>query len=649
MNLLLSGNNTKGALESEVSFEEGSKILCEPGDGFCSARLLEQVISSARVDGFFADTFDTKNSPAFGAGEFALRVHPGMTYALAEAENVALGDHFDIPHISDPEGKRYTEVWVSYYPSIQAYPEVLASDSNTLVTSERVTIKPKIYPELIQSLPNPVGIGALLNFAYEGIKMVGGGSTVILYNTLAVVVYEWNGSGYTHTLIHGNKGFVVHASVEGIEVIVTYNEGGDDKIDFYSKSPSWSLYRTELWSYISRDVLLYGAYILVGGAVEDGLALLKSDLSVFYEADNPSYSETIPTLYSKYPAETRRVVGIDHVAISVLGGPFRQRLAYTEFDHNSAELKLYGGSSAEGYEPYLPEGEHHTFFTGYIILRHPYGIGADEGFLILTSHDEIFPYDYLDGEYSASQALTSYSSTNSYVMDEFLVNFNSQVFYASGPEELIPLYTFNFSVHKVFSGVFFPVKYPYYFLSEGDDIVKLVEVVKTHYDEVPDAEFTLKYTSEADIDEVTGFSVPAQASGAASLWLISKDNLSFYTWSGASWDPENDVANGCVLQSFIDGCNSGFPLGAGLTEVYVKVLMSSSERDSTPEFPYLETVMSMSTFGSPDVAFLCDDSHVSIEHLGDGVTRVTSKMSEEVVLSAQVCILAPPYNEDFDG
>ena len=648
MNLLLCGSNIKQSIETETTFSEGDKMLCEPGDGFCTSRLLEHVTSSAGVMGFFKDTYDLTNTPAFGTGEYAARVHPGMSYVLAEAEHVKTGEGLELDHTSDPEGKRYTEVWVSYYPIVQAFPEVMSSDANSLVTSTRVAIKPKIYPELIQSITLPGGSGDVLLSPYERIKMSDGGSKVVVYTTTLVLLYEWNGTGYDQTLIHSSKGTVHYASVEGTELIVTYLDG-TEKIDFYTKTTSWGLTRTEAWPYASYDVLLYGSYIYVGGAVNAGIVLLKSDLSIFYEADNPNYEDVLPADYLKYAADNSRVVGIEEFAISYLGSPFRSTLGYTEFDLNSAYIKEYGGAFSEGYDPYLPEGEVHVQFTGVIMLRHPYGTGADEGFLIKTSHDELYPYDYLDGEYCASWNLSGFTQGGSYVFDEFLVNFSNSVFLAESPNELIELYSYSFLEHKKFINAFHPVKYPYYFVYEDDGIMKLIEPIKTHYNEVPDAVVTLKYTSASEVSGVSGFSTPEQAANTTSLWLISDDNSIFYKWDGASWVVESSITSGNPLQDFKAGCTSGFTPTAGTTEIYVKLLMRSAERDNTPEFPFLETVMTLSTFGSSDDAFLCDDSKVEIEHVSDTKTRVTSKLQEEVILSAQVCVIAPPYNESFDG
>lgn len=649
MSIQVCGDNRKENIASDTFFVDGDIILSEPGEGLCASRVLRCSEDVLKIPGFFQEAFELDNSPSYGGNQRGLKILPGAYYSIVDKEEFGLGDSFILEHPKDPLGKRYVEAWVTYYPSAAFSLFLHSKDENVLGTSESVSIKPLIYPELTQTISSSPGLGPFLTQTqYHGIQLWGSGEKVVVYNSSAAIIYEWNGSGYSEGLVH-SLGLVYSASVDGDSAIVLYQDSGDWKLALYEKDGTWNLDRVEDWALGQREVMLTSDYIISGGSQTPGVVFNKSDLSVSFEAVNPDYLEVVPADDRRYHSTNGRVYGCETAYVSVLGSPLRQTCMYTEMKISTSWVLEFGGWTGDGYKPYTSNEDGHVGFTGSLMMRHPLGSAADEGFILKTNQGELYPYNYLYKSYNAELDLSLPSISEGYIVDEFLVNFSSQVYYAAGSFEAVVLYEYSFSSHKKYSGCFFPVKYPYFLVNGSPDTLHLLEAVKTHYDEVPPATATLSCETPSAITTTDDFEIPEPPVNTMLTLLLSSDNSTFYKWNGVdAWVTESDISLGNSRADFISGCQAGFIFPADSYSAYVKIQMSSTARDETPEIGLSETSLHLTTISVANNSYLCDDSKVLIEHLSETETKITSLINQNVIMSAQLCIIAPPYNVDYE-
>ena len=648
MSFSVTGHVDKASIEAEVSFVSGDLILCEPGNGFCGSIILRGVTASLVADGFFEDVYNISLSPGFGVNEYALPTSIGHVATIHEEEGLSYGELITITHPSDPLGIRFVEAWVTYYPSSGYVMSYESYDSNSLATSAYVALKPLIYPELLQTLSIP-GAGAMLTSSlYKGIQGSFGGEYIVIYSSSRAAGYRWNGTTYEELFIH-QTGSIYCASISDSSAVIIYLENSVNKIAVYEDLGTWTLDRIEPWNYSLEEVMLSGDYIITGGSYSAGTVLHLATLSVYYIADDAEYLDIVPSNYKRYRMYTGRVHGYSTTYESVLGGPLKQIVGYTEMTTSSSDFKKFGSIYAEGPSPYRPPGEDNVGLIGSMLMSHPIGYGPDDGIAIKTTNDQVFPFSYLNTEYNASLDLTFPTASTGYIFDEFLVNFSGQVLMAVSYTEAIPLYAYDFSTHKVFGGIFHPVKYPYYATSSASDTVDIIEVIKTHYDEVAPAVVTLRCNTVSAISATNDFEIAVQPAGTVVKFLLSSDNVTFYKWDTSAWVAESDISNGNSAEDFTTGCQSGFTFPADSFSAFIKIQLSSSVRDLTPVVSLETTKLYLTTISSENNAYLCDDSKVRIEHTSDTETSITSLIPQDVILAAQVTIIAPAYSSDYEG
>lgn len=642
MNFFAVGSNRKDSIKETINPSDGDKALCDPGVNECSSFLLECFNNAIPSNGFFSRFDDQKKAVNFLNGINSTQFSPGVVRRFVEATDCTVGTEVSVSHPPDSSNRRFVEVWKIPYPSVQLSPVVQSSNTPVLMASDKFALKPLIYPEEVQSLTIPPGTGDFLSLPWYGIQMYNNGEKVILYSSIAVILLEWNGSGYDQTLLH-QTGTVYRASIHDTSAIVTYNDGAD-KIAFYEKTSSWTSSSTKSWSYSQSDIALDNSYILVGGAKQVGVTLNKSDLSVFHNASNTNYLGVIPTQASKYPADPSVVVGYTTAYITA-GSYTTQKVVYTRYYAASESMSIF-------YDAYLPDGQVNVRFYEPLFLRHPYSNDPYAGFVMRTSQGELFPYNYLQGDYSASLNISLPSNYSGYLFNDYMVGFSLsapygyRVLWAYGNRELIDLYSYNATEHKRYEGIFYPVKYPYYLTNNQDGTIRLLQIGTTHYNEIGDGLLVLKFEYTEFISSTLGFT-----SGYDGLetckFLISDDNIVFWKWVSPNWVVESNPSLGNDTTTFSAGCGAGFaPLNSKV--VYIKVFLSSASKDNTPSLVRSSISLTVNYLSRSGKAVLCDDSRVSINFESPTSTKITSHDPGIYSLAGVITVFAPPVDTDLD-
>jgi hypothetical protein len=641
MDFFVVGSNRKDSIEGTISPSDGDKVLCDPGVNECSSFLLECFNNNLPSDGFFSRFDDQKNAVNFLNGLNSTQFSPGVVRRFVEAVDCTAGTELSVSHPPDTLNKRFVEVWKIPYQSVTLSPTVQSASTPVLVASDKFALKPLIHPEEVQSIPIPADLGTFLPFPWYGIQLYNSGEKVILYSTLAVIVLEWDGSEYTNTLLH-QIGTVYRASVNGDSAIVTYNDG-DDKIAFYEKTSSWSLSETLSWSYAQRDIALNGSYILVGGSQQAGVTLNKSDLSIYRSASDTNYLVVVPTQAYRYAADPSVVLGYSTTYIAA-GSYITQKIVYTQYKASTESMSLFS-------DAYFQEGQTNVRFYTPIFLRHPYTNDPYSGFVMKTSQDELFPYDYLNTWYATPLDIQLPLDYNGYLFDQYMVGFylptsGYRVLWAYGTKELIDLYPYVASEHKIYPAPFFPVKYPYYLTNNLDDTLRLLRIGITNYDEIGDGELILKFECPEFISYTETF-----VSGYNGLeickFLISDDNVVFWKWVAPNWVVEPNPSSGNDITTFTAGCEAGFfPLNSKV--VYVKVYLSSSSKDNTPTLVRSSISLTVDYLSRAGKAVLCDDSRVSINFESPTSTKITSHDPGVYAIAGVVTVFAPPIDTNLD-
>ena len=643
MNFFAVGSNKEDSIKGTISPSEGDKVLCDPGVNECSSFLLECFDNNIPPDGLFSRFDDQKKAVNFLNGLNSTQFSPGVVRRFVEAIDCTVGTEIHVSHPPDSSDKRFVEVWKIPYPSVSLPHIVQSANTPVLVASDKIALKPLVYPEEVQSLPLPPGTGEFLNFPWEGIQMYLLGEKVIIYSTNAVILLEWNGAGYTQILLH-QIGTVDHASVYDNSAIVTYDDAGAKKIAFYEKTSSWGLSNILNWSYPGRSVSLSGSHILVGGSQQAGLTLNKSDLSIYHSASDTNYLGVIPTYKFRYSADPYSVVGYSMAYISA-GSYTTRKLVFTQYYTSSESMSIF-------YDAYLPDGETNNRFYGSIFLRHPYTDDPYDGFILKTEHNELFPYNYLYGGYSAPLDIGLPLLYSGYLFNEYMVGFylpssgGYRVLLAYDTTELIDLYPYVQEEHKVYDGIFFPVKYPYYLTNNQDGTLRLLTIVTTHYDEIGDGILTLKFVCPEFISSTESF-ISGYNGLETCKFLISDDNIVFWKWDAPNWVIESNPSLGNNIATFTAGCEAGFaPLNS--KEVYIKVFLSSASKDNTPSLVRSDISLTVNYLSRSGKAVLCDDSRVSINFESPTSTKITSHDPGVYAIAGVVTVFAPPIDTNLD-
>jgi hypothetical protein len=301
---------------------------------------------------------------------------------------------------------------------------------------------------------------------------------------------------------------------------------------------------------------------------------------------------------------------------------------------------------------YLPDGQSDVSFTGGIFLRHPYTTSPSAGFVMKTSHGELFPYEFLRGSYSASFNIGLPNDYSGYILDNILVGFNVpsfggyRVLLSKGVTELIDLYPYDFGTHKVFNGAFYPVKYPYYLTNNQDGTLKLLKVGVTNYNEIGNGVFTLKFVCPEFISSTESF-ISGYNGLETCKFMISDDDVVFWKWVAPNWVVESNPSLGNDISTFTAGCEAGFaPLNSKV--VYIKVFLSSASKDNTPSLVRSNISLTVNYLSRSGKAVLCDDSRVSINFESPTSTKITSHDPGVYAMAGVVTVFAPPIDTNLD-
>jgi hypothetical protein len=158
---------------------------------------------------------------------------------------------------------------------------------------------------------------------------------------------------------------------------------------------------------------------------------------------------------------------------------------------------------------------------------------------------------------------------------------------------------------------------------------------------------TFQFNSAVDVVSVTNMSAEELyvPTGTTLSFTFSDDNVTFYKWGGTSWDISSGASDGTDWATTLAALqSSAFPVNTVPT-VYVRVSMTTTDTEVTPRIFNLELEVGAVSTGR---GHLADSSEVSIVFEGATRTVFTSLMQSNVLLEAQVSIVAPKYNEGLD-
>lgn len=649
MSIQVLGSNVKDDIESNAAFVDGDILYCEPGDGFCGSRMFECRILNYPfiVDSPFDQAIDLTNIPDFGSNQYALKIIPGVKYYVEDVTEFKYNDTYIINHIADPQMKRYFEAWITYYPTSAYAMTPVTSDDNTLQTLTKIEIKPLIYPELVNSFPVVVG-SWLYSDNYEGLKVRDSGTYVTVYTYLGGdgggYLFEWNDTTEQYDLAITFTGYPVYGfaafdeySSQGpnpCKAALVYDNDGS-RVKYYIKDPDGTYLWEETgdydWPGGARPIQING-YILSGGNRYGGIYYNWDTREQLYSTgSDPDYSQFVPQATFGYTSSCETVYGYDNGYVSTLGGPLHKQIIRSQWSgYDSYALAINGLEEDDDNAVWMTEG---------IFLKSPIGT------VFKTDQNQWSGMPDMDLTISATiDGWPSYSQ--GYIIDSFMVNCSSNV-YLILEDEVINLYPYDFATHKKYDGRFYPVKYPY-FMTYEDSNIKVVKVITTHYDEVLPAVVTLKCVTPSDITTTTNFEIPDAPVGTTTKLLLSDDDITYYKWSGSSWVAETDINNGNDKATFVAGCLSGYVFPAASTEAYIKIQMSSTSRDETPSYDFSEIKLSLTTISVQSNAYMADDSKLKVEFISDTETKITSLLGQNVIMSYQLCLMAPPYNVEYE-
>jgi hypothetical protein len=365
---------------------------------------------------------------------------------------------------------------------------------------------------------------------------------------------------------------------------------------------------------------------------------------VYYTPTDSNYLAAVPADYSKYQADSGLVLGPTSEYVTI-GGSNYLRVGYTSYSTSSEYFALY--SSA-----YRPSGQNNVNFRGDLFLRHPYTNSYDAGFVLKTSHGEMFPYDYLNGYYSAALNISLPDVSGGYLIDRYMVGFylpssgGYRVLLAYGYNELIDLYEYIPGTHKIYDGAFYPVKYPYYLTNNRDGTLRLLRISTTNYNEIGEGVLILKFECPEFISSTTGFTSGHDGIETCKF-LISDDDVVFWKWVAPNWVVESNPSLGNNIATFTAGCEAGFaPLNSKV--VYIKVFLSSASKDNTPSLVRSSISLIVNYLSRSGKAVLCDDSRVSINFESPTSTKITSHDPGVYALAGVVTVFAPPIDTNLD-
>lgn len=659
MSIHLVGSNIQDEIEASLTgCEEGDIIWADPGVDFCSTRMFRCVKpSQAFISGSpFSSVFSVSKSPNLGLGMYALPIIPGLAYYIEDISEFGYLDEYTIEHAKDPDRKRYFEAWITYYPTTSYASTVHYKESGIYESSDRISIKPTIYPDIHQSFT--LNSTYYLTSGYYGFEEGSYGNIVGIWSSLSGAhVFTWNETTEQYDKVIDFVGTVrgcavgyIGASLYGYEPVYTasilyYNDVDTHYIKHFIKIPgqawaetgtyefplstSWANLRIKFDNLSSYDGL--PGHILVGGDYSPGKSYVYSTLALEFDSSTTEpYQGFMPASYRPYNSGSY-VVSFDNGWTSILGGPVKESVIKLTFE----------AYRADAYKFSLPTDEDgNVHLTGNMLLKH---IAVP---VVKTTSGYLYDLGYFP--------ISVPYPDSGYVFNNYLVNFSSKVYEVFADDELIEIETFSFGTHKKYSGAFFPAKWPFYFNTEGTTL-RILDPSDLHYTDKSPSIVVLEYNSTAEITITTNFICTDELGGSTNIpintsvkFLISADDITYYKWSGSAWVVESNISNGNDLATFSAGCQSGFIFPAEKLTAYVKAILSTTDSTVTPILFKNFTKLSLTTISIQNNAYLADDSKLKVEYISDTETKITSLMSQNVIMSYQLCIQAPPYNINYE-
>jgi hypothetical protein len=632
MNFILFSDNRKTQIQSSVTFEEGSVVLCDPGLDFCSTRLfnLMQLDSPLNTPSIWNSIFDTDKAPSFGSNRYALNYRAGYRYYLYDEEQFTYNSSFIINHISDPEGKRYAEAWVTYYPSADYSLSYISGD--LLVTSDGVSLKPQVYLNVLQTVSLPAAASShWSSFITNELNVRYSGDSMIMFGGPYILIYDYNTGTeeWEEALVYECGGTIISADIRDDLVIVCCNT---NQLVYIEKSGTWSVTGT-----YTGDLEYYYDIIFILNDTDFCMASFTY-VPVRYKISNRDTIYRYSEIESDWAAldpymMVRRGVILDEAYWSWAGGPSYK---YPTFGNLESTYVNYDDTWAGiGFNE-----------------RKYYGFGAT---FAQYDNGALYGYTYLN-MYGPSQCRTVVipsSGTDFWAHHKFLVGFSGYagygVYYCHNTEEIIKLYDYVSATHKPYPNIIIPARSPNMsVVNIGDGTFKVVECIIDEYDTVTPVISLFRADTTKEITDLDDFSLPTPPANTSYKFLFSPDNITYYKWGGSSWITESDATNGNTYSEFVTGCQAGYAFPAGKYSAYVKIAFYTTDVKATPGFNWPDCLITLTTISSVNDTFLCDDSKILIEHLSDTETKFTSLMGPNVAVNALVGIVAPPYDVDYE-
>lgn len=653
------GGNTKFAMQDDIAWydtSDGDLVLCEPGADLCSSRLFNIREGYGYVSGsMFDEPYKIGDLPVWTLGNRrGYTYRSGIDAHVFDLTDFAYNDEYYVNHASDPDGKRYFEAWITYYPTSEHTAYVSPGiTGDTLTTSDHIELFPNLYPDLVQSITLPTGPDAEAQMAayydHIGFQPESDANMIAVWGGKYALIYEWNDANTEYD----QKFFFDYAdctavrsvgiSVDGTVAVIHYWDnflvtnrlatlsysGGVWTIDSHRDAPQTGY---------THQIYVTGTttkYIIIGGVAYTAAVYKLEDLSLYFEGStvddwditgsyyNYAYDRTDPFAWGNAQS---CFLGICHDA--VIGKYLRTgygnvyEIEYPFYDPRFAEYTIYGPIMAWHDED-------------------SYG-----GTTVRTYAHALWPYPYHQDPDDVSFNMPSVN--NAYIWGRYLVGFGGRVYYCHEdyPSETIELDVYNAATHKIYDGTFLPVKHPYYLTRHSDGTLKLLKIGK-HYDESSPGTINLRFSSPTHITTLTDFVSNIQHTRTDVLYLFSWDQATWYKYT-TSWVVESDPASGMTGTSFRTGAQAGLTAPAEHTLAWVKCYITTTDPDVSPILIPGSIKLSMTTISTATNAYLCDDSKLDVEHVSDTQTKITSKIGQNVILQCQLVVIAPPYDEQYE-
>lgn len=668
MSFQLYGDNRQENIEADVTYEEGDYLIADPGLDECSSRMLFlRELQNTLISGTpLEKPYQLHKAPDFGSNKYAFPFVSNNNYYVETIEEFAYNDSITITHLKEPSGKRYVECWVTYYPTTGFTP-VLDSGTHLIAGSSFFMKNPRLYPDLIQSLNIPGNDTSFLpnydNISNTHIRLHDNAELMVLWGDTRAAIYEWNAGNTEYDLAYDfNVATCTQIHSVGLHedwVVVAYADSGETEIQwaYIEKSGTWSI--TGTWNEPSEcaytgPVHLYkdtnDTFILHGCNANITIAFDKATRSVQHYAYDLSSlwvgSNYYLWPYSKNAGEVK-TWGADQWSF---GGPLHWYPSYMRFRGAYAAV-----SYDNGYGTFLKDENGNAQPENSFLMCHAVG---DLEFMMLNI--SVDPYQlimypqYINAHDNENLRGFEYINYSSFCIDDYFMYFRQLpndstpgVYWAPDNTEVVRLEDFVLAVNKVYNGCFYPIKYPYFISNNGDNTLKLTELGKHHTEVIGDG--VLKITTANPIAKTTNFVFPTEPTNTTSLFRLSWDNVTFYKWNGVdAWVTEASASAGNTLTDFIAGCVAGITAPGSTYTAYIGVYVTCSADDADYIIDYADVKLYLTTASSLSAAYLCDDSMVEIEHVSDTETKITSKTQQTVILSAQVCLIAPPYDVEYE-